>query len=418
MAYRVIAFSGLPPRSALNWDESELLQPPLPPFYQPRSLEGEGLNSQARWRSLAPIKIPSFMSPTYSGDSVSLDVDESTLSEFYDQSFALHEGTHHSFTSVTKSFTDDSELTPSFEGESLDYSMSKLSQSKVNQQNFEGQPVYGHLIDVEDIPSAMYLQSLAPRKVIVSLVVAIINIQPRRRVQTRWGREMDIVELLVGDETKAGFRVSCWVPPSTEDTRTVTANSLEQSLTALRLRDIILLRHIVLGSFRGQVYGQSLRQNMTKVDVLDREDAGVGQTDRPGEANRSGPHALKDPRGTVQLPPDTQDSLIIPNDFPERAVICRKDARWAFCSVTSMLGGVVLLCDRRNGKTLARHDTGCLNTDHHHHHHIVFSGCYDAHIIGGALNSPCLSVWSSRSLSGSSAVSDTRGNLDGGLGHS
>ncbi|EAS36223.1 uncharacterized protein CIMG_01577 [Coccidioides immitis RS] len=348
MAYRVIAFSGLPPRSALNWDESELLQPPLPPFYQPRSLEGEGLNSQARWRSLAPIKIPSFMSPTYgasfftmgtiqrySGDSVSLDVDESTLSEFYDQSFALHEGTHHSFTSVTKSFTDDSELTPSFEGESLDYSMSKLSQSKVNQQNFEGQPVYGHLIDVEDIPSAMYLQSLAPRKVIVSLVVAIINIQPRRRVQTRWGREMDIVELLVGDETKAGFRVSCWVPPSTEDTRTVTANSLEQSLTALRLRDIILLRHIVLGSFRGQVYGQSLRQNMTKVDVLDREDAGVGQTDRPGEANRSGPHALKirevrrwmrkfvtpgaagredvnnflfvAPAGTVQLPPDTQE---------------------------------------------------------------------------------------------------------------
>ncbi|KMP01553.1 hypothetical protein CIRG_01692 [Coccidioides immitis RMSCC 2394] len=31
---------------------------------------------------------------------------------------------------------------------------------------------------------------------------------------------------------------------------------------------------------------------------------------------------------------------------------------------------------------------------------------------------PSLSVWSSRSLSGSSAVSDTRGNLDGGLGHS
>ncbi|EEP80459.1 predicted protein [Uncinocarpus reesii 1704] len=351
MAHKLIVLTGLPPRSALNWDESELLQPPLPPFYQRRPSEERG--SLVRWRSLAPVQAPVFKSTTegasffamdtiqrYSGEPVSLDADETALSEFYDQSFALHEGIHRSFTSATKSFTDDSDLTGSFGDESHDDSTSKLPLSQHDGTSPDVQRVQGHLSDVEDIPSATYLQSVAPRTVLVNLIVAIISIPPRRRVRTRWGREMDVVELLVGDETKSGFRVSCWVPPSNEHAMVVPSKSLEESLKALQLRDVILLRSIALASFRGQVYGQSLRQNMTKIDVLDREiisSTGIDESTAGGlgEAKRSHPQAMKvrrvrrwirnfvtpgaasnenangsllipRPAGTMLLPPDSQ----------------------------------------------------------------------------------------------------------------
>ncbi|WEW60745.1 hypothetical protein PRK78_006232 [Emydomyces testavorans] len=272
----------------------------------------EERNSPVRWRSLAPIKAPSFKSSRegasfltmgsierYSGESVNLDADEEILSEFYDHSFALHEGMHpSSMSNDTKSFTDDSETTPSFGDESQDGSVSKLPQSPFNVDGrYRAQ---GHLIDIEDIPRAGYLQSIAPQTVTVNLIVAVISIRPRRRVRTRWGREMDIVELLVGDETKSGFRVSCWVPPSKEGSIGVAPNSLEESLKVLRLRDVILLRSVALSSFRGQVYGQSLRQNMTRLDILNREAVSSADVDvaaafgGPGEdVNRSHPQAIK-----------------------------------------------------------------------------------------------------------------------------
>jgi hypothetical protein len=78
---------------------------------------------------------------------------------------------------------------------------------------------------------------------------------------------MDIVEVLVGDDTRSGFRVTCWLPVLADGMR---QSPLEQALSTLRLRDIVLIRAVALNSFRGQVYGQSLRDNMTKVDLMSR----------------------------------------------------------------------------------------------------------------------------------------------------
>lgn len=227
---------------------------------------------------------------------MSLDGEEEILSEFYDHSFALHEGIHRSFLSDTRSTTDDSGFTASFEDED---SMSKPSQSSSTDKDYgDARCLHGHLSDVEDIPSATYLQSVAPRTVVVNLIVAIISIRQRRRVLTRWGHEMDIVELLLGDETKSGFRVSCWVQPSKDGTVPVP-NSLDDSLRALRLRDVILLQFVALSCFRGQVYGQSLRQNMTKIHILDREvvsspdGVDTGNTGSTVTLKRSDPQAMK-----------------------------------------------------------------------------------------------------------------------------
>ena len=71
--------------------------------------------------------------------------------------------------------------------------------------------------------------------------------------------------MVVGDDTKAGFGVSLWLPPVTGD-----FNELRKTAIRLRSRDIILLRNVALSSFRGNVYGQSLRRDRTKLDLLYR----------------------------------------------------------------------------------------------------------------------------------------------------
>ncbi|KAI1913508.1 hypothetical protein LOZ12_000654 [Ophidiomyces ophidiicola] len=279
MAPRVIILAGLPPRSSLNWEESELLQAPLPPPYYTKLVEQS--DSPVRWRLLAPMNVPTIKPPLegasffmmrsiqrYSGNPIDLKADDE-LSNFYDHSFAVHEGISGSLLSDTISFTDDSELTPSFGEESLNNSLSRRPNQPCERYT-DGRRTQGHWSNLGDIPRAAYLESVAPQIVTVNLLAAILTIQPRRRVRTRWGREMDIVEILVGDETKIGFRVSFWVPASNE--HAVSApGSLDASLKVLRLRDVIFIRSLALSSFRGQVYGQSLRQETTKVDILDRE---------------------------------------------------------------------------------------------------------------------------------------------------
>jgi hypothetical protein len=116
----------------------------------------------------------------------------------------------------------------------------------------------------------------------VNLIVGILAIHPPRRVVTRqWKTEVDIIELIVGDETRTGFGVNFWLPTQTSiSSKTQEADRLSRSLAMLRPRDIILLRTVGLSSFRDQVYGQSLRGGMTKINLLHRQP--VDATDTAG----------------------------------------------------------------------------------------------------------------------------------------
>lgn len=307
MASKVIIFTGAPRPSSLKWDNPELLQDASTSFsVGEANVPAIDTGSTIKWRSLAPINNKFTYTPptveggsfftmgaiqSFSGESVTIDTDATVLSAFYDHSFAFHEGicTTASF-SDGKSLNEDSNIsTTSLWATSNDDSNSKFLSQENNQQEHTAPAISGHLSDIEDIPDAAYLQSIAPHTINVNLITAIIAIQPRRRVRTRWGREMDIVELLVGDETKSGFRITCWVPPL-QDGAVITTrrgggggemqNRLEESLEILRPRDIILLRSVALSSFQGKVYGQSLRNNATRIDVLNRQ--AVGATDMEG----------------------------------------------------------------------------------------------------------------------------------------
>ena len=80
--------------------------------------------------------------------------------------------------------------------------------------------------------------------------------------------------MLVGDEHKSGFGINFWLPSPKQK------SALREALSDLRPQDLILVRNMALSSFKGKVYGQSLRKEMTKVDLLYR--TRIDRTDRAG----------------------------------------------------------------------------------------------------------------------------------------
>jgi hypothetical protein len=117
------------------------------------------------------------------------------------------------------------------------------------------------LTNLKDFPSAAYLLKIQPQTVTCNIIVGIISLSQPRAVKTRWGATNYLVEVLVGDETKAGFAVTYWLPSDTVD---------ESPLAGLRPRDIVLMQNVALNVFTNKVYGSSLRKNLTKVHLLYR----------------------------------------------------------------------------------------------------------------------------------------------------
>lgn len=343
MSRRHIILTDAPVPSSLCWEEEE------EELRTASSKTTHHAADEARWRSLERVREPTALTgpvdegewfftagavQRYSGESVS-GLETTALSAFYEQSFALHEGiSSGSFDNDdTRSFGDD-DSTGLIDSTEREDDASSLLPTGSQQLRSTVRP---HLSDLEDIPKAAYVNGLAPRIVTVNLIVAVITVEQRRRVRTRWGRAMDLVELLVGDETKSGFRISCWLPPRDDDDhhqlrhhqQQTKQSPLEESLEDVRPCDIVLLRSVALGAFRGQVYGQSLRNNLTSLDLLHRRPVDGMDSEGPYPGRRLDGSATDSPdpqmakvarvrswmldfigpaRGQVnQLPPDTQE---------------------------------------------------------------------------------------------------------------
>lgn len=296
---KVTVLTGAPLSSSLRWDESELSQEALPWQTSPES-------SSAHWRVLKPsagfnsatqedkasfAEETSFFAAT---DTTLLPTskavdgepsfeDTGDLSQFYDHSFAIHEDVSSSQISIPVSSGTES-LDESYWADST---VESVEQSNHNNHQFV-EPRLPHLLgeldDLADVPNAAYLRSINPQTMTVNLIVAVISISPRRRIKTRLGgREMDIVEMVTADETKSGFGITLWLQPAEQDSK--PQDALGKSVSCLRPRDIILLRTVALSSFKDKVHGQSLRKDMTKIDLLHRHP--VGPTDQTGICSTS-----------------------------------------------------------------------------------------------------------------------------------
>ncbi|KAJ4293804.1 hypothetical protein N0V88_005315 [Collariella sp. IMI 366227] len=293
MADKILIFSGAPESRTLNWDSDDLLSEfqdaivwltdidtrkavVLPP--------ASSRPDHAAWRSISldRVRLPTGFSQQheyvpslqYGPDdatfgpssefltTVSLsfaDTDNGelpALSQLYEHSMIIHQELPSSqlvsqSTGHATSFLDDD--TTSF----LSGDGSQAGSVK-GPLLFRGSDL---LSDLKNVPSAAYLDKIRPQTMTCNLVPQVVN--------TRWGSKY-LAEILVGDETKAGFAITYWLPYDTVE---------ESPLAGLRPRDIVLMQNVALNVFTKKVYGSSLRKNLTKLHLLyrmklDSRDAG------------------------------------------------------------------------------------------------------------------------------------------------
>jgi hypothetical protein len=266
------------------------------------------------------------------------------LSEFYDHSFTIHDAIPSSELSTLSELTPG---TPTYESSEEFSSPTPGSNPGIirvpSQRRLSQVPRPKHLSDLEDIPNAEHLRSIEPQTMTVNLIVAILSISDPRTVRTgaKYGkpRDMELVEVMVGDETKSGFSITMWLPremhvnwkDGVKATPEGSRSALRRDIKGLRARDVVILQNVALSSFRGKVHGQSLKKDVTKVDLLfrkkidDEDIGGIYSVQSLRNATDNDPQLLKVKRvrdwmvefvgerkgnsrraGRRQLPPDTQ----------------------------------------------------------------------------------------------------------------
>ncbi|MCJ1313378.1 hypothetical protein MMC25_007056 [Agyrium rufum] len=230
------------------------------------------------------------------------------LEEFYTQSLKLH-ASARSPECTTDSLSPDQEdesyglLSPSRQSTNNDSTPFSFSDSSVPLHPLLTSNSKIHTTNLSDLPTASYLHDINPQTLTVNLLVGIISAPPPRRITpaistfppktktapTRKPRQSTLIALTAGDETRTGFGINIWLPyrdsepvqeqlrpgPSKCKREHVAKESAQKAtfrtvVESLRPRDVVLFRNVALGSFRGVVYGQSLRGGWTKVDILFR----------------------------------------------------------------------------------------------------------------------------------------------------
>ena len=307
---KIIFLTGAPLPSSLGWTEEDLCAPLQPGFVERTPVEPTGRSTTddkvLPWRVL-PLEKPhwptgltqisrenlpledygyingatSFLSTTElsfisaspdedrNGTSQVSDPDrEAVFTQYYEHSFLIHENLPSSQIVGAESLDDSFTTDP----EDFSIAVSTGSQSHPAAQLTRARLTSGHLSDLKDMPNAAYLQSITPQTMTVNLVVGIISVSQPRTIRTRkGGRSVELAEMLVGDDTKAGFGVNIWLPPSQESNQSARPDGdLRTQTLRLRPQDVVLAKTVALSSFRGKVYGQSLRRGMTTLDLLYR----------------------------------------------------------------------------------------------------------------------------------------------------
>lgn len=211
-------------------------------------------------------------SRSISVSTLSMQTAEETLDEHYNQSFALHEDLTTSQLSELRSQTTN---LSGLQWSGVETQVALSESADDEQKSLPFQILAQQLNHLRDIPSAEYVQSIEPQTVTMNLVVGIMSLTSPRSVTVgrRWGQErkMQLVEMLVGDDTRAGFQITVWLPNEPGRTDGMASRcALESQIQSLRLRDVVLIRNVALSAYQGRVHGQSLKGDVTKMDLLYR----------------------------------------------------------------------------------------------------------------------------------------------------
>jgi hypothetical protein len=287
-----ILLTGAPDFEQLDWDETSLLTN----FSIASSSSGtdkEACTPQPTaswqapvWRSISTTPdrvIPDHALPQTQFFSFSAqipDLDIATKQDFLEHSIALLDDLVSS--QIAPADIDETSLlsTTTFSFASETSILSDVSQiSGLNADADLPIPANLPLTDVRQIPSASHILSIAPQTITLNILCAVISVsQPRAVTVRRRQSTMEILDLLVGDETRAGFSVSFWLPPAESQGSRAGRQENEDLRTALqsaRAGDVVLIRNVALSVWRKAVYGQSLgrrwARNSTKIERIEDE---------------------------------------------------------------------------------------------------------------------------------------------------
>ena len=294
--------AGAPAASDLRWSEQHLVSGHTQSTIRYLSLEHDSpgpLSTAARscWRAVPMANGPFYQSPhmrkqlaqgdaSFSNNRTfhKPDGNSSHDNEFLEHSFAMHADVQSSqiapqssldestFVTELSTLLEDATSLPN--GSSVDESNNVLT-SSVPSALRDQIRLPSSITNIRMIPSASHLEQIRPQTMTVNLVAGVISVAPTRTVKVRRGDYYkDIIEVILGDETRAGFAMSSWHDPveSQQD-----CDKLRNTLQSLRPGDIVCVERLALSSFRGQVFGQSLNRksarNATSLTVLCRAES-------------------------------------------------------------------------------------------------------------------------------------------------
>ena len=266
-----------PPTPAPAWRQLPLNQQHLPTgltqaSYQADAGNEPGTIEEASFASAADISSATSddVAPNMQIDNSPQGLKDDSLSDFYEESFAVHN--LPSSQVIGNDALDGTFLSTSDAISDVTTSQSTQEPSQDFHSITRARLALSRPTDLQNIPNAGHLRSITPQTMTIDLVVGIISIPAPRMVKTRTGsRTLELVEMVVGDETKAGFTINIWLPAAHEAiTSQPRTNDLWTELSALRPQDVVLAKNVALNSFRGRVYGQSLRRGVTSLNLLYR----------------------------------------------------------------------------------------------------------------------------------------------------
>ncbi|KAK5113819.1 hypothetical protein LTR62_003203 [Meristemomyces frigidus] len=148
----------------------------------------------------------------------------------------------------------------SFSTSNEDTDYSSTSPAKLENSR---QVMVGDVTDLRRIPPADHITRIHPQTMTVNLLAAIISVSSPRTINLRKrNAEMDIIELVLGDETRAGFSISFWLTPVNSPYK--QRDDLRDSLAGLRSGDVVSVQNVALSAFNKSVYGQSLSRRFAR----------------------------------------------------------------------------------------------------------------------------------------------------------
>ncbi|KAK0250324.1 hypothetical protein B0A54_15080 [Friedmanniomyces endolithicus] len=356
MPSRVILLAGAPEVSDLDWDEPILLasfDTPVKRFLghqvATRTAAQSGPTPQspptAKWRAIsmrnsahdATVPAPADFLQTHSRSIDNNDEAAATQErlDFLQHSLALLTNLDSSQIAAPEDTTAFAS-TPSFAtattGNSFLTTNDSFSYSATPPTKAVSIQLRADITDLARIPSADHITRIQPQTITLNFLAAVISISPPRTVSLRKrNSSMDILELLLGDESKAGFSITFWLSPIDSQTKHHhhQQDDLRPELGNLRAGDVVLVRNVALSAFKGCVYGQSLSRKFarscTSVTVVSAEDVRVhgsvamrgkfGRVRRWADdfvGRRSAPtvrsKAVAGSVGDETLPPDTPET--------------------------------------------------------------------------------------------------------------